>query len=1038
MRRTIFSLALISTAVLVRGETMVCAAETSDYSLADPQLKVITLDTAPTESFLAVRVDTMGRVFVGGREALFVYEPDKKGDYSRRKELLHFPDHTWVYDIEIRGHDLYLMTVSALYIVRDGVTKRSGLKAERLVWGVPMGHVHQCFHGLAWGPEGDLYFSMGDPLWYYGDFNRPDHWGHWTFFSKSTSGESKSEWTRTPYNGVGGVFRVRPDGTNFQVVATGLRNSCGLVFDSQWNLFTNDNDHESMPAEYVPGRLNHVTPHAWFGWPRGWMVSKTPDRADLLDTLLTTMGRAVPVGQSYYDDAFLPEQYKNNLLVARWCTRQITRYPLTPSGATFRATEHELLAAKDLARPVGICVGRGGRLFATICYMAQNEASPMYKSDLVMITRADDKNEHPFDAYDTVTAKADKLWKEIADPSWSRRQAAHVEILRRGLGLQPECIAKLNGAAADDAALLHYLWLAGSVRSLVVQAIIERQTRHKDPAIRAQAIRALGECVSRQTPIAVFHKALADADPRVRLAAVQALFKFDELLPPQVLAAPASNDDTYLRQTTAMLIAEKGSRELIEQFCKSDDSKVRLAGVLAAGFRLTLPNPTGAIADNLPLAKWRNDDANVIQFIDAKVDLREYGRVGTYTVAEHWKAAPHTAEQEQLFALLKERLDDADERVRLQAAHFLSLLNDARTEPLIAKTRTAIQTSRLSTAPSGTISKVWIAGPFRDDAPGFATVHAPESGPLDAATVYKTGDKEIVWQAGTPVGNGMFNFRKTFGDCDGCSFYAFARVESGSRQQIMLLVGSGDGVKVWHNGKTVWTNEVVRGALPFQDVVLLDLQPGSNDLLIRVQNVTGECGLYLHYRALAPLAFVLPEKLGPNSLADRLKGALTNSGDAKLDPVFLSTDWTAVAKSGDAENGRRLFGANGLGCVKCHAIAPDAAINAGPSLADSAKRFTVSHLVESVLVPNKMVSPVFKATLVVTKQGKQHTGLVVTDIADKLELILPDATRLTLAPAEIEERKLQEISPMPPGLVKTPGELRDLLTYLLSENPKAP
>jgi len=32
-------------------------------------------------------------------------------------------------------------------------------------------------------------------------------------------------------------------------------NRSGLTFDSQWNLFTNDNDHESLPADYVPGRL---------------------------------------------------------------------------------------------------------------------------------------------------------------------------------------------------------------------------------------------------------------------------------------------------------------------------------------------------------------------------------------------------------------------------------------------------------------------------------------------------------------------------------------------------------------------------------------------------------------------------------------------------------------------------------------------------------------------------------------------------------------------------------------------------------------
>ena len=183
-----------------------------EYSVTDPQLKVIRIDSSETESFLSIRADTQGRIFVGGREALFVYEPDKHGRYKPRKELYRFPPHSWIYDIEIRGRDLYVLTLSALYLIPDGAIKDEGLKAKRLLWGVPQGHVHQCFHGLAWGPEGDLYIAMGDPLWYYGDFNRPDHWGHWTFFSQP-------EGTKIPYTGVGGVFRCRPDGTNFQIVS---------------------------------------------------------------------------------------------------------------------------------------------------------------------------------------------------------------------------------------------------------------------------------------------------------------------------------------------------------------------------------------------------------------------------------------------------------------------------------------------------------------------------------------------------------------------------------------------------------------------------------------------------------------------------------------------------------------------------------------------------------------------------------------------------------------------------------------------------
>ncbi|MEI8383623.1 MAG: hypothetical protein WCJ09_26140, partial [Planctomycetota bacterium] len=421
-------------------------AEELDYQVLDPSLKVVRLDSSPDDSFLSVRLDTTGRIFVGGRKTLYAYDLDSTGKYLPRRLLFEFPEHSWVNDIEILGDDLYVVTVSAVYRLPGARVKRQGLTIERLLWGVPNGHVHQCFHACAWGPEGDLYVSMGDPLWYYGDFSRPDHWGHWTMFfkpssasevnAKNVSGEKiiqvgETKWAAVPYNGVGAVFRIRPDGTKLQSFARGLRNSCGLCFDKNWNLFTNDNDHEGLPSMYAPGRLLHVTEDAYFSWPRGWLKSKTPDRADLMPSLNEEMGRAVPVLQTYYGDSYLPPKYDNSLMVARWCRRQITYFPLEQKGKTFTAKEHVLLEGRDQARPVGVCVGRGGRVFVTLCYMAQNEGSPNYRSDLAVITRKDDTDLMPFKSHDLTKLTAQELADLSKPEPFSIRTACYQEDLRR-------------------------------------------------------------------------------------------------------------------------------------------------------------------------------------------------------------------------------------------------------------------------------------------------------------------------------------------------------------------------------------------------------------------------------------------------------------------------------------------------------------------------------------------------------------------------------------------------------------------------------
>jgi putative heme-binding domain-containing protein len=996
------------------------AAEALDYSVADPAVRLERLDTSPKESFLSMRVDSAGRLFVGGREALFVYEPTTDGKFAPRQELLRFPPHSWIYDIEIRGNDLYLLTLSALYVIPDGVVKRHKLQPKRLLWGVPRYHVHQCFHALAWGPEGDLYISMGDTLVHYGDFERPDHWGHWTFFTPAAK-------DGIPYTGQGSVLRMHADGSGLQVVARGFRNCCGLVFDKHWNLFGNDNDHESLPLAYVPGRLIHVTPHSDFAWPRGWMPHITPDRADLLETMFTGMGRAVPVAEAYLDSPHIPEKFRNNLLVARWGIRALMRYPISPRGASFSATEIPLLVGKNQARPVGVTVDSDGRVYVAIAYMAHNDGSPIYASDLVRLTFDGSHASPP--VREAITDRSlTALYADLSNPTWEIRRRAHVELFRRGADALQPAITRLTSTRHDDRAVPEMIWLAAATRTSVARDALIRLANDADDSLRLQAVRALHEFFASDADAATLLAAkLADKSPQVVLTATTAFFDASPV-PFQLIAKVAGSSDTYLRQTAAMLLAERASLESLRSISAAADDKTRLAGVLAAGFRLTLPPANKPIDASLPLAPWAEDAIYKVRYFDETVDLRTLGRLGMFTVAEHWKAGKHTAEQEALFALLRERLADSSDRVRLQAAHFLFLLDDPRTEPLIRDLRKSTERSRVASAPLKSLGRVWGIGPFADGPRGMASVHPPETGPPDLSTTYRSEAKTLDWQV---VRNDhLFDFSKTFGPSTNASYYAFCRIETPIAQQMMLLPGSDAGIKIWQNGRLVWTHEGSRGALPLADVLFLDLQPGGNDLLFRVNNLDGACGLYVHYRTLTPVTATLPEKIGNAAFRDRLQSA--GKGATPIGPEFLSVNWPSAVSRGDAERGRKLFGVDGIGCAKCHAIDNRSAAVGGPSLAGAAARFTVPYLVESVLAPSRTVSPVFRSTLFVLRDGQTISGLVLGETSGKIDLLLPNATRKTITAAEVEERKLQNLSPMPAGLVKSPDELRDLLAYLLS------
>ncbi len=977
---------------------------------ADPALRLRAIDLSADESFLSLRTDTMGRLFAGGREALFVYEPDGGGGYGSRQLLYRFPPDTWITDIEIRGDDLYAMTNAALYRFAGGRVRREGLQPERLLWGSPV-DLHVTWHGLAWGPEGDLYFSSGDPLLNYGDFQRrPDHWGHWTIYGPNE---------KLAYTGVGGFYRCRPDGTGLRVVAGGTRGAVGIAFDRRWNLFSNDNDHEGIADRYSPARLLHVAPRSHFFWPRGWIASMSPERSDLLEVMNTDMGREVPVGQAYLDESTLGERYTDSVIVARWGQRRVSGYRLVPRGASYRGEEYTLLAGEELARPVGVTVGRGGRIFVALSYMAGNEWSPKYPSEIVLLEPATPSAE-AIAGYDAPAVSSKRLWSELESGSALQRQQAHVELLRRGEALLDEATARLENARDDNPALVSLIWLSAASGSLTAEKLVARFASHEEASVRATAIRALHAFPELGTASGMFEKALDNPAAAVRHAAIVALFDQAEPLPEALFHGPAREDDTYLRQAATMLIARRGTREQIERLLASENAAARLAGVLATGFRLTVPLAVGDLPAELPL-KYESGNAEfTIQYPDAKIDLKALGRMGSFTTAERWKHVPHTEEEQTLLGLLLQRLADADDRVYDQAAFFLNLFDVAEINQRLETTRRERWLARLTAAQPTEIDVVWTIGPFADGEAGLDAAHPPEQGPIDLAADYSTPASKLTWREAqlNKVGDAANANRNV-------SSYAYFRLQSRVAQPVLLNVVSSGPIKLWHNGRAVDT------VAP----IVVSLDAGSNDMLLRGSGGSPEMPLAIRFQAVETVAAALPEKLGLATLAERLKNA--DPGD-RVPPEFLNVDWSTAANTGDPNRGRKLFGADALGCVKCHAVLEHQQGGGAPSLAGAAKRFTSAHLVESILTPSKQVAPIFGTTTVVTDAGQSLSGLLVEEDDTRIVLLLPTAVRQEVLKRDIEARRLHSASPMPSGLVKTPAELADLLAYLLSENPQAP
>jgi len=77
------------------------------------------------------------------------------------------------------------------------------------------------------------------------------------------------------------------------------------------------------------------------------MASKSPDRADLLDSMNTNLGRGVRATCATYDEPAIPV-LRGQLLMCRWDRFAVTRYVLKAEGSNLHGGEASLRRVEQL------------------------------------------------------------------------------------------------------------------------------------------------------------------------------------------------------------------------------------------------------------------------------------------------------------------------------------------------------------------------------------------------------------------------------------------------------------------------------------------------------------------------------------------------------------------------------------------------------------------------------------------------------------------------------------------------------------------
>jgi putative heme-binding domain-containing protein len=205
-------------------------------------------------------------------------------------------------------------------------------------------------------------------------------------------------------------------------------------------------------------------------------------------------------------------------------------------------------------------------------------------------------------------------------------------------------------------------------------------------------------------------------------------------------------------------------------------------------------------------------------------------------------------------------------------------------------------------------------------------------------------------------------------------------------------------------------------------------------------------GASTYFKAIADTRSELAAALAPAE-AKELAGVISSGHPAQLAPHALPGHTFKQWKLADlaplldqVSRGRNFEKAKAAlvsaQCVFCHRVGNDPSLPAGvfgPDLSQVSARFGRRDLLTHILEPSLVIDEKYRSTVVTRTDGQQVTGFLEREDDERVVLkpnpLVPDVVEV--AKAQIRERKLSEVSPMPAGALNAlkADQILDLLAW---------
>lgn len=926
-----------------------------------------------------------------------------------------------------RGGELWWTCIPRLWRFSGRDSGGRAVEREALLggFGVKVAFRGHDMHGLRFGPDGKLYFSIGD---------RGLH----------VVSKEGVEWSEPD---TGAILRCNPDGTGFEVFATGVRNPQELAFNELGDLFTGDNNSDSGDK----ARFVHLVEGGDCGWrmafqylnDRGpwnremlWDDKEGPKAKYIIPPVVNLSNG--PSGLTYNPGTGLAPKYKGHFFLADFrggaSGSVVHDIVVEPSGATYKGKSRRDLLTGVLATDVEF--GNDGALYVLDWVESWSGVGKgrIYKLAAAGADQALQEQTRQIIAQGMNARPGEALAGFLSHPDMRVRTAAQFELVARGNASTEALLKIARDPGADRLSRLHAIWGLGQLaeKTPATAELLLPLLGEGEAEVRAQAARVLGD---RRLPGAAAPLAalLKDASPRARYFAAQGLGKLGQGASVDALfSALAENPDAdpVLRHGLVMGLA--GCAQPGQLAAKAGDASaaVRLGAVLALRRQ-----KSEAISAFLKDA----DEGILLETARAIHDVPIEGALPGLAALAGNASIKHPR--------ILERVINANYRLgQAENAKVLVALAGQAVVPESAR-RDALDAlaSWVDPSPKDRVLNLWRPLAARSGEDAVAAV-APvldgflEGGPerLQEAAARLAGRLSIKpagevlvrracdEQAPAVVRIAVLQALRSLQDerlAEAAKVACRARDGRVRAEALQVLASLDPAAAVGLIGEII-----EHGSVPEKQGAVIALGQMRNPL------AAGQLGVLVEKFAAgqAPAEIQLDiyeaaKKAGLNAAVKKFEGALPAGDGLALFRLALA--------GGDAERGKKLFREHPQAqCIKCHKCEGGESV-VGPELSHIGSGRSRAELLESIVYPGRKIAPGYEIVTLSLTDGGAVGGKLVGEEggALKVETLGPDGKPqvVTVGADKIRERHSAP-SPMPENLrdIMNKGELRDLLEYL--------